>query len=269
MLLGISQVCTLPNAFAEDIAAYSEAGCQHVEVWLTKLEQHLEKYSIASTLSLLAERQVSLVAAAYQGGLLLSQADARKASYDHFKRRLDICQQFAIPTLVLVADFASRPDEADLARSIVSLSQAAQWAAGYDVKLAIEFRGSDSFCNNLDTAITLVEECGESNVGVCLDTFHFSKGPSKESDLFRLTSANLAHVQVCDVAGVARELMSDSDRILPGEGDFHLKPIMDCLKAIGYRGAVSLEVMNPHLWKSRASQVAELGLTALKTITSS
>jgi sugar phosphate isomerase/epimerase len=237
-----------------------------MEVWLTKLEQHLETNSVAGTQSLLKDRGISLLATAYQGGLLLSQGDARRAAFDHFKRRLDLCQQFAIPTMVLVADFATRPTESDLARSIVSLTEAAQWAAGFGVRLALEFRGSDSFCNCLDTALALVEQCGEPNVGVCLDTFHYYKGPSKPEDLERLTAVNLAHVQLCDVAGVPRELMTDTDRVFPGEGDFRLTPIVERLKAIDYHGAVSLETMNPMLWKSKPTQVVELGMTALQRL---
>ncbi|MBZ4152196.1 sugar phosphate isomerase/epimerase, partial [Escherichia fergusonii] len=76
----------------------------------------------------------------------------------------------------------------------------------------------------------------------------FYKGPSKTEDLERLTAKNLFHVQVCDVAGVPRELMTDADRVLPGEGDFRLEPLVRRLKQIGYTGAVSLELMNPVLW---------------------
>ncbi len=262
----ISQVCTLPNSFAADLDACAEAGCTAIEVWLTKLEQRLEEHTAESTLALLAERKIAIHAAAYQGNLLLSQGEARKLAFDHYRRRLELCQQFAIPVLLIVADFTARPGGSDLGRSIVSLTQAAQWAAGFGVTLALEFRGADAFCNNLDTSLTLVAECGEPNVGVALDAFHYHKGPSKSEDLARLTRENLAHVQFCDVAGVPRELMTDSDRVLPGEGDFHLQPIVDRLKAIGYAGAVSLELMNPLLWKCKPSQVIELGLAALRGI---
>ena len=51
----------------------------------------------------------------------------------------------------------------DLERAVVSLTQAAQWAAGFDVRLALEFRGSSSFCASLDTAVGLVAACGEPN----------------------------------------------------------------------------------------------------------
>ncbi len=265
MRVCVSQACTLSTPFAEDVAAAVSAGCPAIEVWLTKLEKHLETHSVSDTAKLLTDNGLTLPIAAMQGGLLLSQGEQRRANFDHFKSRLDLCQQFQIRTLVVSADFSLRPEPVDLRRALVSLIEAARWAAGFEVTLALEFRGSDAFCSCLDTAISLTD-CGEPNVGVCLDVFHFYRGPSKFEDLERLTAKNLAHVQFCDVAGVPRELMTDSDRVFPGEGDFRLAPIVDRLREIGYSGCVSLEIFNPTLWKAKPSQVLELGRTALERV---
>ncbi len=262
----ISEATTLSTPFADDVRGYADGGCHAMEVWLTKLETHLETKSVADTRRLLDERQMTLAAAAYQGGLLLSQGDQRKAHFDHFKRRLDLCQSFGIPTLLVVADFVDRISETDLRRAVVSLTEAARWAAGFDVRLALEFRGSAAFCTSLDTALSLVAACGEPNVGVCLDVFHYYTGPSKFDDLALLTKENLAFVQVCDLAGVPRELATDGDRIFPGEGDFNLEPIIRHLRSIGYDGWVSLELLNPTLWQGKVAQVAELGLGAVQRL---
>ena len=262
----LSQSVTLSTPFAADIAAAADGGCNAVEVWLTKLETHLETHSLEETNRLVQNRGVALVAASFQGGLLLSQGDARAAHFEHFKARLALCEALGVPTLVVAADYHQCLDETSLRRSLVSLAQAAQWAAGFGVTLALEFHGGNSFCACLDTAVTLVEQCGEPNVGVCLDAFHYYKGPSKPEDLRRLTNNNLAHVQLCDVPGVPRELMADADRVFPGEGDFDLAPIVERLRAIGYAKAVSLELMNPTLWDMKPTQVVELGMTALQRI---
>jgi sugar phosphate isomerase/epimerase len=262
----LSQATTLSTPFADDVTACAAAGCPALEVWLTKLETHLETHSAAETLRLLQDRQVALAAASYQGGLLLSQGEQRKAHYDHFKRRLDLCQRLGIPTLLLAPDFVDKVEAIDLERAVVSLRQAAQWAAGFGVRLALEFRARASFCACLDTALALVAACGEANVGVNLDVFHYYTGPSKFEDLGLLTPTNLAFVQICDLAGVARELATDSDRILPGEGDFRLPPILRQLRAAGYDGWVSLELLNPVLWQAKAAQVAELGYGALRRL---
>jgi sugar phosphate isomerase/epimerase len=262
----ISEATTLPQTFAEDVRAYTDAGCPAMEVWLTKLESHLESHSVAETRQLLAERHMTLAAAAYQGGLLLSQGEQRHAHYEHFRKRLEICQQLQIPTLLVLADFSGTVEGVGLDRAVVSLGQAAQWAAGFDVRLALEFRSSASFCASLDTALAVVAECGEPNVGVNFDVFHYYTGPSKFDDLRLLTRATLAHVQVCDLAGVPRELATDADRILPGDGDLGLEPIIAAFRQLGYDGWVSLELMNPTLWKAKATGVAELGISALRRL---
>jgi sugar phosphate isomerase/epimerase len=262
----VSQACTMRGGFADDVNGFAEGGCSAAEVWLTKLETHLETHSAADTRKLLEDRQMTLAAAAYQGGLLLSQGEARRAHFDHFKRRLDLCEGFSIPTLIVVADFVESVDQQALERAVVSLRESAKWAQAFGVRLALEFRGRSTFCSSLDTAVALVRACGEPNVGVCLDVFHYYTGPSKPEDLELLDSANLAHVQVCDVAGVARELAADGDRIFPGEGDFRLGPIVERLRAIGYEGWVSLELFNPVLWQAKAHQVAALGMQALRRL---
>jgi sugar phosphate isomerase/epimerase len=262
----ISEATTMPVTFMDDVSAYADAACEAMEIWLTKLETHLEKYSLAETRELLRERHMTLAAAAYQGGLLLSQGEARKAHFDHFRRRLELCQQFAIPTLLVIADFAEPVDPTALERAVVSLKQAAQWAAGFNVRLALEFRGHATFCSSLDTALALIAQCDEPNVGVCFDVFHYYTGPSKFEDLARLSRENLAHVQLCDLAGTPRELATDADRVLPGDGDFELGQIIQVLRAIGYDGWVSLELFNPTLWKAKPVQVAEIGITSLRKV---
>src|SRR5919204_3771582 len=99
----ISEATTLSSTFAEDVHGYADGGCRAMEVWLTKLETHLERHPAADTRKLLADRGVTLAAAAYQGGLLLSQGEQQAAHFDHFRRRLALCQGFGIGTLLVVA----------------------------------------------------------------------------------------------------------------------------------------------------------------------
>lgn len=262
----ISEATTLPTSFADDVNGYADGGCHALEVWLTKLETHLQSHSVADIRQLLADREMTLAAAAYQGGLLLSQGEQRQAHYDHFKRRLDLCQTFGIGTLLVVADFVDKIDATSLERAVVSLKQAGQWAAAFNVKLALEFRGTATFCSSLETALRLVALADEPNVGVNFDVFHYYTGSSKFEDLDHLTPARLGFVQVCDVLDVPRELATDAERILPGDGTFQLESIMAKLRQLGYDGWVSLELMNPTIWQVKPSQVAELGMSALERL---
>jgi sugar phosphate isomerase/epimerase len=168
--------------------------------------------------------------------------------------------------LVVAVDAAGPLVEQDLDRIQASLSQAAAKAGEQGIRLALEFQAPATFGNNLQTAAALVAETGSPHLGLCLDVFHYYVGPSKSDDLGYLTRENLFHVQLCDLAGTPRELAGDGDRILPGDGDIPLGPLLDALRTIDYAGYVSLELMNPQIWRVPARQLGEIGITALRSV---
>jgi hypothetical protein len=86
VITALSQVSSLPSGFAKDLEDYSAAGCQAVEVWLTKLESYLETHSLQSLRDLLHRHEIKLPVASLQGGLLSSQGEARRAAWDLFGR---------------------------------------------------------------------------------------------------------------------------------------------------------------------------------------
>ncbi len=259
----INQVTTLSTPFEADLSAYARGGWTAVELWLTKLETFLEAHSVAEAHALLEANNLQALGASGQGGLLLSRGAERAAHWDLFRRRLDVLAALGVPTLVVAADPGGGVAEVDdYGRASAALAEAAEAAGRAGIGLALEFQKTSRFCASLDTALALVAQCGVEGLGVCLDLFHYYTGPSKFEDLAYLSPANLAWVQVCDLSGTPRELAGDSDRILPGDGDFATGPILDHLAAIGYAGGVSLEVLNPRLWAVPADRVADAAFQA-------
>ena len=245
----LSQVCSLESAFEQDIEDYAAGGCRTIELWLGKLETFLQTHSVDDVRKLLDVQEMIAPVASYQGGILASQGEKRKQHWDDFQKRLELCQSLAVETLVVAADIIGPFDQQTLDRVNASLVEAAQKAAGCNIRLAIEFQSRSGFINNLQTAAAVVEELGSPHLGICLDAFHYHTGPSKSEDLAYLTADNLFHVQLCDLADCAREFATDADRILPGDGDIGLLPIVERLAEIGYSHAVSIEVMNPQIWQ--------------------
>jgi 2-keto-myo-inositol isomerase len=259
----ISQATTMSTPFEADLPAFARAGFTAVELWLTKLETFLEGYSIAEALSILDGEGLRPAAASGQGGLLLSTGEEARAHRELFRRRLEYLEALGVPLLILAADAAPGARLEDYPRAAAALVEVADEAAGSGVRIAIEFRKGSGFCAGLETASALVAEAGSAKVGVCLDLFHYVTGPSKFEDLGLLSAGSLAWVQVSDVSGTPREVAGDADRILPGEGDFRIGPVLDHLATLGYGGPVSLEVLNPGLWSIPADYVADLGYRAL------
>lgn len=262
----LADVTLLPTPLPESLKAAREAGFCSVELWLTKLEEAARYQPSAKLREQAQELGLHFPAASFQGGLLLAQGPRRREHLDLFQRRLSLCQEWHIPVLIVVPDVVDRVVVADLPRALVSLKQAAQLAATFNVKLALEFHGSSRWCASLLTAEQLVAECDEPNLGLCLDWFHFFTGSSKFEDLAELDVRRLLHVQVCDVAGIPRELAGDSDRILPGEGDFQVRTLLDALRRLGWSGPVAVELMNPALWQMKPAQVAAAAWSSLKQL---
>lgn len=262
----LAQICSLESPFDKDIADYAAGQCRAIELWLTKLESFLENHSLEAARSLLADHGMAAPVAAYQGGLLASQGPARREAWDLFARRLELCRAMGVEVLVVACDVPAPVGQQDFDRVRVSLVQAAQEAERRGVRLALEPQAKAALGNNLQTAAALVEETRSPWLGLCLDAFHYYVGPSKPEDLGLVTRENLFHVQLCDMTDVPREFAADSHRILPGDGDIPLAPIVDRLRQIGYERYVSLELMNPQIWRIPALQFGEIGMTALRAI---
>src|SRR5262245_50488959 len=93
----ISQVCSLVGAFDDDIDGYADAAGGAIELWLTKLEDHLTTHTSEDVLSRAADRGLTLAAAAFQGGVLVSQGEARRVAWEQYQRRLELCAALHVP----------------------------------------------------------------------------------------------------------------------------------------------------------------------------
>ncbi|QDU96408.1 sugar phosphate isomerase/epimerase family protein [Lignipirellula cremea] len=266
MLFAVSQVCCLNSPLETDVADFAAGHCEAIEIWLTKLEAYLENHSLDDVKRLLEENEIKAPVASYQGGLLITQGEARQEAWSLLDRRLKLCRDLGIETLVVAGDVVGPLTQQDLDRATASLLQLAQAAEQAGVRAALEFQAKAVVGNNLLTAAAMVADTGNPWLGLCLDAFHYYVGPSQESDLACLTTDNLFHVQVCDLADTPREFAADSQRILPGDGDIPLGPIVERLAAIGYDRTVSIELMNPQLWQVPALQMGEIGMTALRKV---
>lgn len=265
MIPTLSQVCTLHAPFEADVADYAAAKCTSVEVWLPKLENYLQRHSLEDVRKLCRQNGVTLPVASYQGGLLTSQAERRREAWDLFRARLELCAELQIRTLIVAADIHEPLNQETLQRALESIGEVAEVASQAGVRIAMEFQARSAFANNLQTAAAIVDEVGHEDLGVCLDLFHFWIGPSKWTDLDLLDGEKLFHVQLSDIADVPRELATDADRILPGEGDIPVDRLVQHLRALNYVGNVSLELMNPQIGTISPLSFAEVGLTALRT----
>jgi len=262
----IATVSSLESPLETILEDYAAGHVDAVDLWLGQADGFLADRSVESLRDLFVRQGMAPVAASFQGGLLTSQGEARREHWKTFEGRLTLCRELGIPVLVVAGDAFGPLSPQDLGRLSASLVEAAKRAADSGVRLALEFDARAAFPNNLQSALAVVEDVGQPALGLCLDWFHFTVGPSKPLDLGLLSKETLAHVQLSDITDVPREMASDADRILPGEGNSPPTDLIARLEQIGYTGAVAVELHNPGLWGVPPRQFGEIAITALREL---
>ncbi|ADU32003.1 sugar phosphate isomerase/epimerase family protein [Evansella cellulosilytica] len=131
------------------------------------------------------------------------------------------------------------------------LRTCAQILHNYGIRLGLEFVGphhlrtawKNPFIWDLQQTLDFIEAIGEKNVGLLIDAYHcYTTNLSNES-LTKLSADQIVHVHINDAKDIPVHELLDNDRLFPGEGVIDLSGFLRALKAAGYKGAVSQEVL--------------------------
>lgn len=253
----INQLSTKTTPFERDVEAYARAGFDAVEVFLPKLEVYCETHSYEQARRLLSDHGLEVVGACGGVmGMMLCQGGEKRTQHALLRRKLDQCEKIGAPRVNMVADFPAEPsmDHYELARS--NLVEIVEIAASHGVQVAVEFVAWSHFLAGVPTTIKLIRSVAAPNLGIMFDSFHFHKGNSKFSDLEGLGPGEIAFVHINDAPDLPREVVTDQDRVLPGQGVLPLRQILEAVRATGYDGPVSAELLNPRLWELDAETLA-------------
>lgn len=257
MKFSINQATTMYTDFETDIRAYGKAGFDAVEIWVPKLKEYLGKNSLIKVKNLLKKQKIKAIGACYQAGLMFAAGDERKKVMEEFYEKLEICRFLEIPVLVVPSDSPAQLKDDTYDGAAKNLKEANDIAEKYGVKLALEFLAKSKFIGCVSTAVEILRKINSSNTGILFDTFHFYAGISKFEDINSLNGKNVFLVHINDVENKHREILTDKNRVLPGEGIIPLKKIMRKLEKQGYSGFYSLELFNQKLWEQNPYDVAK------------
>ena len=129
----------------------------------------------------------------------------------------------------------------------------------------LEFWGIAKTLGHLGEALLVASECGRTEACVLADVFHIYKSTGHFRGLRLLGPKTLGLVHVNDYpAEPPRGEINDSHRVMPGDGVAPLDQILADLKAIGFRGWLSLELFNRDYWQRPALETAQTGLAKMK-----
>jgi len=117
---------------------------------------------------------------------------------------------------------------------VEALGECASYAAEKGVKLVLEpiNRYETKLINTVEEGLAILDEIGSDVVGLLLDTFHANIEEPWVEDSVRKAGGKLFHVHI-----------ADSNRRFPGAGHFDFRSFLGSLRAIGYEGFLSAEIL--------------------------
>jgi sugar phosphate isomerase/epimerase len=238
--LSVSEMCTYPWPFGEELDLWQELGVRRVGVITAKLDAHGRDQAVAT----LRGRSMS-AATVLTRNFDLSAPGTWEARQAEINSAVDLAG--AIGGCVYFTP--GRRDGRSFDELTGSLAEAAApcvaYAASKKVRLAIEpsLRTDVSFVHTLRDGLDVAESAG---IGVIADLGNCWMERDYETTV-RRAGSRIACVQFADaVFGTSTE-PSPGGRVVPGDGDLPIHRFIEAALDAGYTGLFELEQVGPRI----------------------
>jgi 2-keto-myo-inositol isomerase len=253
-----------PTPLLRKIQIAGALGYRAIEPWNDEISDYLNRGgSLVDLKKALRDAGLKVVSVIALHGWSTALGEEKVKVFEECRRRMDQAAALESPYIV-----ASPP------RVVVDLDQAtARFAElfalgrGAGVIPAMEFLGFAEGIKTLASAWTIASESKASYPFVVADVFHLIRGGGAVDDLLTIPGPGLACFHINDVPATPDPLkQSDADRVMVGDGIADLPRVIANLRAIGYRGPISLELFNRALWEQDPAEVARRGLERIRAL---
>lgn len=130
--------------------------------------------------------------------------------------------------------------------------------------LSSRLDGPQFVADSLSDGLRLIADVGASNLGVVFDAYHWyvAGGTMEEVDAAAQGAVRIVHVN--DAPKGDPGVLSDAERLLPGDGVLPWPKFAAVLDAGGFDGFFSVEVFRRELWELPPREAARRARSAIK-----
>ncbi len=275
--LGLNGATIGSTDLLTDIQVAHEAGYEALEIRDTKLATYLQGggalYTLRRTLSDLGVEVVSLNAleqSTLASGEVGTAVLRRCRTLCEWAAGLSCPYVVAVPSLTERSPGAARTiysDATAVGQTVESLRAIAEVARPFRVKIGFEFLGfANCSVNTFARARRVIDAVNDPDVGFVIDAFHFYVGGSTWDMLEGLDPERVFLVHLADAERRPRAELTDSHRLLPGDGVIPLRDLVKRLQRIGYSGVYSIELFRPEYWKRDPLELARLARRKMEAV---
>jgi sugar phosphate isomerase/epimerase len=231
-----------PRDFKDRVQAAARAGFTGIGIWHTDLEHILLHRPLPEVKMILDDNGIRHVELEFLTDWFLD--GGRKAESDSRKRRLLEASQALRAKHVKVGDFYN--SACPMPRIIEAFAGLCAEAEPFGATIGFEIMGC-AMIDNLKDAIAMVETAGAKNGGLILDIYQVANLGMTFEEINRIPLKYLVNVELNDGTLPASPHHDPSNRRFCGEGEYDIKGLIRCVKAMGYAGPWAVEVISEKL----------------------
>ncbi|WP_319530217.1 TIM barrel protein [uncultured Cohaesibacter sp.] len=189
---------------------------------------------------------------------------SRSKAFDRAERKLDLMQQMG--TNLLLVTSSDHPDSlGSIEKLAEDFRELGERAAKRGLRIGYEARAWGKLVSDYRDAWEVVRRADHPAVGLVLDSFHTLARNADLTPIRSIPGERIFHVQLADAPKIEMNLeyWSRHFRTMPGEGELNLLGFMSAVAATGYKGPLSLEILNDQFRSGSPRAIAVDGQRSL------
>lgn len=224
---------------------WAKAGITYVELNAILLDDFLKTDTLEGAHKVLADNGLTPVHGAVSVDGLLEPNSDRAKSIEALKRRLDMFAYLGVKKVYTTSGGTKKLTINDYKVVADNMREVGDTAKPYNMIVSVEFVRGSAYMSTLLTALKVTRAAAHPNFGLMFDFYHFWSGLNKLEDLDQIRPGEIQHVHFQDVPDIARELLDNTTRLIPGDGVSPLNAMLRKLADKGYAGPLSVELFLP------------------------
>jgi len=255
--------------FMKEIEVASKAGYQHVEIWINTLQDYLKSGgTTADARKHLGDSGIVVEDAIGFAPWIVDDNDTRSKAIEQLKQEMGTLAEIGCKRIAAPPMGATKDVTLDLKKAAERYHTILELGDKTGVVPHLELWGFSKNLSRLSELMYVAVEAGHPSAKVLMDVYHLYRGGS---GLQQAAWVGKPYIEVFHVndypASPAQNVITDADRVYPGDGIGPMKELFTILKNPEKPVILSLEVFNPTYYAQDALLVAKTGLAKMKAAT--
>lgn len=251
--------------FVKELETASKAGFRSAEIWIDSLQEYLngggsvkEAKSRLDSLGIVPQNAIGFAK------WIVDDDTVRKQGIEQLKKEMDILAQIGCKRIAAPPTGATDTPGLDLRKAAERYRVILELGDQTGVVPQLEMWGFSRNLSRASEVCYVAMESGHPSARVLLDTYHLYKGgsPVETLPLIGKTAMELIHLN--DYPSIARETITDADRVHPGDGIAPIKQILKNIKKPDTPLILSEEVFNKNYYAQDPLDVAKTAMAKIK-----